>query len=333
MYLYYALIAGLIMLFINLIRIQLYKFAKVELLEQRAKLDLVESLVYLIFVIMLAITMDLVATSVPGSALETTDPGLVEEKAKLTIDEAYKLLRNTEVSTDINMARLILQSLNQLMVQIRTYAINEYDQLINRFAGYDFGLAGISYRAVQQLVEQLTGEMDRVAKALVALTYIIRATITLNVLFSAALEALNYLQHMGPMLLMTGILLRAFHWTAGVGAALISFSFSFYVLFPFTLGIFLHGVSVNVPQPSERISLMVDESATYQATDALAELQQIDYSRITEIQTFVNVLYSKAMMGLVVATGLGLGMAMYLYSFLSKGSIVWGAPAGLLRLL
>ena len=331
-FLYLALIAGLIMLFINLIKIQLYKFAKMEMLEQRAKLDFMESLVYLFFVIMFAGVLETV-----GGIGDVWSSGTDTETSafRTSIDEAYKLFRSNSVTMDIEYVKAALLSLNNLMVEIRTQAINQYNLIINRYSGFDFGLLGVSFRGIQRLVELATGEMKRVAKALVTLAYVIRATVTLNVLLSGAIEALNYISIMAPFLFMVGVLLRAFHWTSGIGAALVSFSFSFYTIFPFAYGIFLTGVKPPVVGSSEpTIALRVDDSATYQYGQALSELyNRIDFQRLTEIETFINLIYTKAFVGLTVASGLSLGMAMYLYSFLSKGSIIWGAPAGLMRLL
>ncbi len=319
-------VLGIMIVFaLYLIRILFYKIANMPYQEKMATQDMIESVIFAIALLLLFNFLGIAFTQSAQEQLRIFQENLRNYSGQVTLGNP------ASGDSYIDVIITYLELYRDLLISIKDRAIDDYDRIVNRFAGFDFSIAGYSYRLFQRILEQLEGK-EIIAKELVKLGFIIKSSFNLIVNLSILIEALRYLREMAPLILITGIVLRALYLTKGLGAILISLTFSFYFIFPMILSMSLLNSMTNVQLGVGGSKLKVDGTSYYSA-----ELMNFDldkYSRATDsIKNFLNFVYNRLNIAIWVSMGLSLGIALYFYGILTGGSLIWGAPIQFLRLL
>ncbi|MCX8154445.1 MAG: hypothetical protein N3C61_01265 [Candidatus Micrarchaeota archaeon] len=320
-----AFLGVTIVILLYLIRIMIYRIANMPMQEKMATQDLIES-------VLLAISIGIIMGALDVSFGESASQQLQDLQRELNEIVGITTLGSPEAGTTyIDRMIQYFRVYRELIINIKDQATQAYDRQINRFAGVDISLYGFSLKMFERLSEQFQGK-DRIAAELSKLGYIIKASFAIIVNLSIIIVALEYLKSMAALLLITGIVLRAFYLTKGLGSILISFSISFYVIFPTIVSMFLTNEFSKEYIGIQGTELKVDGVSYRSATLMRFDLEK--YSRATDsVKDFLNFLYNRLNIGIWLALGMSLGIAFYIYGILTGGSLIWGAPMQFLRLL
>lgn len=324
-YLNLAVLGLMIVIALYLIRILIYRLANMPYQEKLATQDMIESVILALALILLFQFLNISMHQSAQDQLATFSQAL------RNLTGAYTLGSPQAGDSYLDIIISYMEIYRELIISIKDKAVNDYDIIVNRFAGLDFSIAGISYRMLQRVLEQVEGK-DKIATELAKLGFIIRSSFNIIVNLSVVIEALRYLREMAPLIIITGIVLRALYLTKGIGSVLISFAFSFYFFFPVILSMFLGNQLSNVEIGIQGTKLKVDGTSYYSAQLMSFDLDK--YSRATEsVKNFLNFVYNRLNIAIWVSMGLSLGIAFYMYGLLTGGSLIWGAPIQFLRLL
>lgn len=320
-----AALGIMIVIFLYLIRILFYRLANMPYQEKLATQDMIESVIVALAIILLFQFLGIAFSQDALTQLKIFRESLANYSGQVTLGSPQA------GDSYLDIVISYLEIYRELLISIKDKATDDYDRIVNRFAGFDFSIAGYSYRLFERLLEQVSGK-DVIAKELVKLGFIIKSAFNIIVNISILIEALRYLKEMAPLLIITGIVLRALYLTKGLGSILISLAFSFYFIFPMILSMSLLGNLTNVQLGIEGSKLKVDGTSYYSAKLMSFDLDA--YSRATEsIKNFLNFVYNRLNIAIWVSMGMSLGIAFYFYGILTGGSLIWGAPIQFLRLL
>lgn len=320
-----AFLGIMLVIFLYLIRIMIYRIANMPMQEKMATQDLIEAL-------LLAVGIGLVF-----GALNVSFGQQANQQLQNVQRELNEIVGITTLGSPIAGASYIeimiqyFRVYREIIISIKDQATQAYDKQVNRFAGVDLSLYGLSLKMFERFVEQIRGK-DVIATELAKLGYIIKASFAIIVNLSIIIVALEYLKNMAALLLVTGIVLRTFYLTKGLGSILISFTVSFYILFPTIVAMFLTNEFKIEYIGIGGTELKVDGVSYRSATLMNFDLEK--YARATDsVKDFLNFLYNRLNIAIWLGLGISLGIAFYLYGILTGGSLIWGAPMQFLRLL
>ncbi|MEM1700641.1 MAG: hypothetical protein QW785_01095 [Candidatus Anstonellales archaeon] len=324
-YLNFAVLGLMIVILLFLIRIMIYRIANMPLQERVATQDFIESVVLMVGIIVMFEVMNVTLQAGANQQLAEFERSLKELLGGSTLGV------KTAGDTYIDFIITYLKIYRELLISIKDKATNDYDRIINRFARLQFSIAGISLDLFERLGEQIQGK-EAISTELAKLGFIIKTSFNLIVNLSIVIVALEYLKYMAALIIITGIVLRAIYLTKGLGSALIAFTFSFYIIFPTILSMLLGTNVSNVNIGIEGSKLRVDGVSYYSAS--LVSFNLDEYAKATNsVKEFLNFLYNRLNIAIWLSLGFSLGIAFYLYGLLTGGSLIWGAPVQLLRLL
>jgi hypothetical protein len=132
-----SLIGLAIVLGLNLLRLLILRIANMTTQYEYAKLDIIETILIIFFIGVLVLIFN-VAISVGNEDLEDR---LVE-----ILDNASRdYIRLSSIRSGFDTIIAYLEAIQNYMLMVNDYALMNYNQLSNRFAGFDVDIAGVSY--------------------------------------------------------------------------------------------------------------------------------------------------------------------------------------------
>jgi|GEM_PF-6722958 len=319
-----SLLGLAIVLGLNILRLLILKIANMTTKYEYAKLDIIETILIIFFIGVLVLIFD-VAISAKNEDLESR---LVE----ILDNTSRNYIRLSSIRSGFDTIIAYLEAIQNYMLMVNDYALMNYNLLSNRFAGFDVDIAGVSYRSIQNYIELIEGK-EKIAKALADLSFIIRTSFNIVLILGIVISLLEFIKLAFPVFFYTGLVLRSFYITSGLGALLLSMSISFYFVFPILFFSLINPPSMKVTYSYDSgISLVVD-GETY----LTSKNYFLDFTTIIESSSnsflFLSNYYNLVVIALLISTGISLGIVYYGFLFLGRGGLLWAAPTGLLRLL